>query len=175
LDKSKHPDTYQQLDEIFQQYASVKMMRYCNQTNEALNQAIANIAPKSVCYSGSISLYSRIALVIGTHNEGYKNYYTQLFFELGITMTSLLSNYLERRDGKKERKRKFQQRFDVKVRWSKQQNKQREEIYKECTDISYGPGVAVITELGTESRKRKKGSADSGNKTKCRCGSTQHS
>jgi hypothetical protein len=51
LDKLKYPDTYNQLKEIFDQYVSVDIMQYCNhphnmQTNEALNQAIANIAPK---------------------------------------------------------------------------------------------------------------------------------
>ena len=56
LNKEKYPETYEQLKDIFNQYASVEMMQYCNhphdtQTNEALNQAIANIAPKSVCYA----------------------------------------------------------------------------------------------------------------------------
>jgi hypothetical protein len=63
LDKSQYPETYKQLHKIFEQYASLKMMQYCKhpyetQTNEALNQAIANVSPKSVCYSGTISLYS---------------------------------------------------------------------------------------------------------------------
>jgi hypothetical protein len=110
LDRMKHPDTYNQLKEIFQQYASVRMMQYCNhpydtQTNEALNQSIANVSPKSVCYSSLISLYSRIALVIGTHNQGYKKFYNNLFSELGITMSLLLSNYLERKDEKKGKKK----------------------------------------------------------------------
>ena len=82
---------------------------------------------------------------------------------------------LPRTKGCKKKKRKYKQRFDVKVRWLKQQKKQSEEIYKERTDVSYGPGIAVITELGKESRKRKKGSADSDNIQKFRCGSTQHS
>jgi hypothetical protein len=61
LQKYKHPETYLQLQQIFSQYASDEMMAFCNhpyymQTNEALNRAIANSAPKSVCYSSSISL-----------------------------------------------------------------------------------------------------------------------
>jgi hypothetical protein len=84
LDKSKHPETYKQLHEIFEQYASVKMMQYYNhpydtQTKEALKQAITSVSPKSVCYSSSISLNSWIALVVSTHNEGYKNFYINLF------------------------------------------------------------------------------------------------
>jgi hypothetical protein len=65
LDKTKYPEKYEQLKEHFNYYASVEMMEYCThphntQTNEALNQVIANVAPKSVCYSGTISLNSRI-------------------------------------------------------------------------------------------------------------------
>jgi hypothetical protein len=80
-------------------------------------------------------------------------------------MTLLLSKYLEQKDEKIEKKRKYKQRFNVKARWSKQQKKQREEIYKERTDISYGPGIAVVTEL----------SNDKGGIQKCKCGSTLHS
>jgi len=83
LDRSKYPETDQQLKEIFAQYSSIEMMSYCNhpydtQTNEALNQVIATVALKSVCYSGSISLLSRIALVIGIHNRGYYNFFYRI-------------------------------------------------------------------------------------------------
>jgi hypothetical protein len=53
------------------------------QTNKALNQAIAVVAPKSVCYSGTISLYNRIALVIGIHNMGHYYFFVALFRETG--------------------------------------------------------------------------------------------
>jgi hypothetical protein len=54
LDKLKYLETYNQVQEVFKHYASVDMMQYCNhphdtQTNEVLNQAITNIALKSVC------------------------------------------------------------------------------------------------------------------------------
>jgi hypothetical protein len=59
-------------------------MSYCNhpfdtQTNEALNQAIAKVAPKSVCYSSTTSLNARIALVIGVHNLGHLPFFSILF------------------------------------------------------------------------------------------------
>jgi hypothetical protein len=63
----------------FNSYASVEMMQYCNhphdtQTNEALNQAIANVAPKSMCYSGTYSLNSCIGVIIGVHNLGIHDF-----------------------------------------------------------------------------------------------------
>jgi hypothetical protein len=106
------------------------MMRYCNhpqdtQTNEALNQAIANSAPKSVCYSGSISLYSRVALVIGIHNMGHSEYFTALFAELGVAMTSNLAKFLTYKQNMKERKKNYVRRLDLKVARSKKQKNTR--------------------------------------------------
>ena len=73
---------------------------HCNhphdtQTNEALNQSIANITPKSICYSGTISLYSWIALVNGMHNIGYYNFFVELFNELGAAMALRLATFLK--------------------------------------------------------------------------------
>jgi hypothetical protein len=100
LQKDKHPETYLQLQQIFNQYASDEMMTFFNhpydmQTNEALNQAITNSAPKSVCYSSSISLYTRIALVISIHNQGHLSLFTKLLCELGVLMTAPLAGFLE--------------------------------------------------------------------------------
>jgi hypothetical protein len=95
-------------------------MGYCNhlfdtQTNESLNESIANIAPKNVCYSNSISLFSRVALVIGVHNLGYHNLFHGVFDELEMSWSNI-SQYLKRKDEKKENRRSYQQKFDVKVR-----------------------------------------------------------
>jgi len=177
LDKVKYPETYNQLKEIFDQYASVDMMRYCNhphdtQTNEALNQAIANIAPKSVCYSGNISLFSRIALVIGTHNMGYYEFYTTLFDDIGVTMTAGLAKFLSTKQKRKIGKRTYKRRLEVKIARSKSQKKKIQEIYKERTDNSYGHAVA-LTQVNTKKRKQNTTDALPVPK-KCRCGSETH-
>jgi len=83
------PTTYLQLF-FFDQYAYVEQMAYCNhpfdmQTNESLNQAIATLAPKNVCYSSSGSLYSQVALVIGIHNLGYDFFKKRLLEELSVS------------------------------------------------------------------------------------------
>jgi hypothetical protein len=51
---------------------------------ESLNQAIATVAPKNVCYSGSGSLYSRIAMVIGIHNLGNELFFKQVLQQLSV-------------------------------------------------------------------------------------------
>ena len=107
IDKSTDEQSYLQLKKIFDQYASLEQMAYCNhpydmQTNESINEAIAIVAPQNVCYSNSISLYSRVALVIGIHNLGYVQFFQDLFITLSMSWGNI-SKYLHRRDEKKER------------------------------------------------------------------------
>ena len=93
-------------------------MAYCNhpydtQTNEALNQSIATVAPKSTCYSGTFSLYSRIGLIIGIHNLGYTNMFRHIFQLHEMNMTRLLTQYLEKKEHRKGVKRKYERKLEV--------------------------------------------------------------
>jgi len=102
IDRNKHSMAYEQLKKIFDVYASVDQMGYCNhtfdtQTNEALNQSIANVAPKSVCYSSTTSLNGRIALVIGIHNYGHLPFITSYFDMVGVTVGNSLAGFLEKK------------------------------------------------------------------------------
>jgi len=176
IDKNTDHESYLQLKNIFDQYASVEMMAYCNhffdtQTNESLNESIANVAPKNVCYSNSVSLFSRVALVIGCHNLGYSRFFHDVFDEIGMSWTSTMSGYLNKRDKKKEKRKVYQQKFEVKLRRSQQQKKSREEVYKERVDKSYGPGVALTS---VPTKKRKAQTETDKTKRSCKCGSTTH-
>ena len=151
--------TYQQLKKIFDQYANLEQMGYCNhpydtQTNESLNQAIATLAPKNTCYSGTISLYSRIALVIGIHNLGHVKHFNVLFETLGMAMTHNLMVHLDGKQRKKQKKQEYQRRLDVKVRRSQTQKKSREEVFKERTDNSYGTGVGLTAGIKANSNRK---------------------
>jgi len=165
--------TYNQLKEIFGQYASVEQMSYCNhpydtQTNEVINQAIANVAPKSVCYSGTVSLMSRVALVVGMHTMGHIDFFRSLFNHLGIPIAVELFKYLERKGKRKEWKRTYQKQLEVKVSRSKAQKKQRQEVFAERTDKSYGPGVGL--NAGIRGKRKR----DTGTDGSCKCGSILH-
>jgi hypothetical protein len=110
LDKGKDLVTYMQLKKFFDQYASVQQMAYCNhpfntQTNESLNQSIAAVASKNTCYSDSISLQSRISIVIECHNLGHLSFSSTLLSTMGVEMTHNLSLYLKKRDGKKKKEK----------------------------------------------------------------------
>jgi hypothetical protein len=91
-----HPkitESTNKVNAIFDQYSFIEQMKYCNhpfdtQTNESLNQSIARVAPKSVCYSGMNSLNSCIAMVIGIHNLGYQDFFSKVFEALAVTPSS---------------------------------------------------------------------------------------
>jgi hypothetical protein len=93
-------------------------------------------------------------------------------------MTAILAKFLHAKNECKDRKKVYEQRLDIKVKRSKQQKKQIQEIYKECTDMSYGHAVGIPMD---NSKKRKQNS-DQNNpldknipQKKCKCGSTTHS
>jgi hypothetical protein len=108
--------------------------------------------------------------VIGIHNLGHLSLFAELFRELGVLMTPTLARFLEQKETKKITKRKYEQRVDLKVKRSRKQKKQWLEVYKERTDQSYGPGVAVITEISSTVKEKNKYNAEN----KCKCGSTTH-
>jgi hypothetical protein len=150
-------------------------MGYCNhpfvtQTNEALNQA--NSAPKSVYYSSSTSLNTRVALVIGTHNIGHLPFFTTYFESLGLDVGPSLAQFLEQKQSKKEAKRKYQWLPSTKMKRSQQQQKNREEVYKERIDTSYDAGVGLMAGI----QKKRRVEKDKGNSTeeRCKCGSNSH-
>jgi hypothetical protein len=125
IDKINDPATYLQFQKNFEQYANIPQIKYCNhpfntQTNEALNQAIATVAPKNVCYSSTGSLFSRVTMVIGVHNLGNDSFFQQLLQELSL-FPDCLSQFLSLRDMKKESKRIYKRKFDVKLKRTKQQ------------------------------------------------------
>jgi hypothetical protein len=62
---------------------------------------MSTIAPKNVCYSGTISLFSCIAIVVGIHNYGHVSFFSRLFGELGIKMTMILIEFLRRKEKRK--------------------------------------------------------------------------
>jgi len=180
IDKENDPVTYLQLQKIFEQYANVQQMNYCNhpfdtQTNEALNQAIATVAPKNVCYSSSGSLFSRVAIVIGVHNLGNDSFFQRLLQELSVFPDGL-SEYLRLRDKKKESKRIYRRKFDVKLKRSKQQKRSREEVFRERTDKSYGPGVGLTAGIPAPRKENGSNRGEQNNKRSktCKCGSTSH-
>jgi hypothetical protein len=180
IDKAADECSCLQLKNIFEQYASVQQMAYCNhpfdtQTNESLNKAIATVALKQTCYSNTISLYSRVALVIGIHNLGYEFFFRNLFPELKMSCRDILL-YLRKSDEMKEKRREYQCKHEVKVKRSREQKKSREQVFKERTDKSYGAGVGLTAGLTIKSKRKVKSEHNEASRAKkaCKCGSATH-
>jgi hypothetical protein len=130
LDKSKQL-TGEQLKKVFDQYANVRQMKYCNhpfdtQTTEALNQAIVNVAPKHVCYSSTANLNSGIALENGSHNMGQLPFSTSYFQAVGVDMGQTLTEFLCKKQTRKLQKRNYQKQVSTIVKRSRQQQKHRD-------------------------------------------------
>jgi len=179
IDKINDPVTYLQWQKN-DQYACIPQMEYFNhpfdtQTNKAWNQAIATVAPKNVCYSSSGSLFSRVTMVIGIHSLGKDSFFQWLLHELSVS-PDCLSRYLTLRDNKEEKKRVYKRNFDVKFKRSKQQKDNREEVFQEWMDISYGLGVGLTAGIPpTRKGNDSNGGERNNKKTKaCKCGITSH-
>jgi hypothetical protein len=175
INKGKEGPAYEQLRKVFDQYANLVQMAYCNhpfdtQTNEALNQSIAIVAPKSICYSSTTSLNSRIALVIGIHNMGHLPFFMLYFHTVGVDMGPTLTSFLSKKHSRKLRKRNYQKKISTKVKRSKQHQKQREEVFQDRTDKSYGTGVGLTAGMS----KKREVEGDIAGGQGCKCGSTTH-
>jgi hypothetical protein len=115
---------------------------------------------------------------VGLHNLGYHVFFSKLFEVLGISMADNdhLSKYINNKDGRKECKREYQEKITVKLNRSQQQKKTRDEVFKECTDNSYGPGVGltagIVKKWKVDDLKAKPDKMEP--KKCCKCGSTTH-
>jgi hypothetical protein len=115
-------------------------------------------------------------MVIGIHNLGNEQFFEQVLDQLAVFPNGL-QHYLRCQDRKRERRRIYKRKFDVKLKQSRQQKQTHEEVFHEHTDNSYGPGVGLTAgskgnkkkENGTNKEKRVKE-----NKKQCKCGSTMH-
>jgi hypothetical protein len=147
-------------------------MAYCNhpfytQTNEALNQMVSMVTLKNICCSGTISLSSHITTVMGIHNYGHSLFMDRLFRQLGINMTMTLMQCLR----KKEKSTKnYDDWMDVKVRRSKQQQKNWQEVLQERTNQAYGPRDSLMAGM----RKKKRHASIVITLHTCKCGSNTH-
>ena len=78
---------YSQIQKVVQNFSAIDTLKesmhsYSTQKNEALNQSIARVAPKFKHFGATLTLNTRISLVIAITNEGYATFYLQLLPQL---------------------------------------------------------------------------------------------
>ena len=104
------------------------MHPHTTQTNEALNNSQAGLTPKSKSFHESKSFHYRHAIVIGTHNWGFRKYWSVVFNTLGVEYTQSFVNHLEMTDKRK---------LYWKTHHSKQEVKRRRGYKQDATQKSY--------------------------------------
>ena len=78
---------YSQIEKVVQNFNGMDTLKesihsYSTQKNEALNQCIARVAPKFKHFGATLTLQTRIFLVIAIANEGYSTFYGKLLPQL---------------------------------------------------------------------------------------------
>ena len=66
------------------------------QTNEARNQAQAGLTPKAKSFHESMSFHYRHAIQVGTHNLGFRQFWTQVFDDIGVPYSQSFVDHLDR-------------------------------------------------------------------------------
>ena len=74
------------------------------QVNESLNNTISWYAPKNKTYSGTWSLWNRIAIALGVHSIGAKDHFQRLLSKLGIKITPAVEHYMTKQEPTRTRR-----------------------------------------------------------------------
>ena len=170
---------YHQLVGITDVYGSASYLEqsrhpFNTQTNEALNNSQASVTPKNKVFHTTKSFTYRHSITVGTHNWGFRKYWTKTYDKVGVKYGQLFVNHLERVEHRKERMRKRQRKPEIKrKRAHKQAATERALMYEERTEKQYesGIGLDIGHEAPINNKKRKANTnEDSGsNKAKKPC------
>lgn len=114
-----------------------------------------------------MALANRISIVIGIHNLGHTDYWSKVLALIDLPMTPKLRKHLNVMDKKKETKRKYQARIDVKNKRSKDNHEKIKTLIKKQIEdakrgATYRSGMAVediipvqVVRFENEMRERK--------------------
>ena len=151
--KEEHPKLYSQILNAYAPYTTPERIAesnhpYDTQLNESLNNVVSRYAPKNRTYGTTMSLSNRIAIVIGVHNLGHLGFWKEVYHLIGLPMSTDLHNNLLRKDGRKDLKRKYNEKKEVKSkRAKKNHDKTKDMIKKQIADAkrgaTYRSGIAL--------------------------------
>ena len=115
--------------------------------NEALNQSQVRVTPKSKVFHESMSFHYRDANVIGCHNWGYEQCWSEYYSSLGIMCSPSFAAFLQRVEKKRKRYKEHIEKAEVKRRRAHKQDATEKNCYmrteRPSTDL-----VSVLTSEG---------------------------
>ena len=174
LCKQKNALAYTQLKEITEKYGSPFFLEqsrhsFNTQTNEALNQSKEMLTPNNKVFHASKSFHYRHAIMVGTHNWGYKRYWQEVFDSIGVSYNVLLVNHLDRVVETKSRNKSRKQMQDVKRKRAFKQDAIEKRLLLEKRTQEYDSGIGL--DIGF---KNSNSTSNTVNKKACKCGSLTH-
>ena len=92
------------------------------QTNEARNQAQAGLTPKAKSFHESMSFHYRHAIQVGTHNLGFRQFWTQVFDDIGVPYSQSFVDHLDRVVSRRKRWKEYHGKIEVKRRRAHKQD-----------------------------------------------------
>jgi hypothetical protein len=158
LSKTEQKPIYVALQKVLEKhlkdgYVQQLMHEFNSQKNEAMNSAIAKVAPKDLTFSTTKSLSFRIAVAVGLDSIGWDGYVAQVIAAINplVATDDVLAQFLELRQKRKCYWKTRQERADVRVKRMQDVN---DKVKKQKVDddrairehVTYGSGIALLGE-----------------------------
>ena len=151
--KVKHEALYNECLAAYAKYCTPTMLamlqhNFSTQKNEALNHAVATIAPKTKDFSKSNSLRTRVMLTGAAQIVGHLELWSRIFKKLEVEMDENLIKHLKGKDNKKAKRQEQQKTKKYKAsrssnRYDKFSEAHRDQLEEMKTGAMYESGVAV--------------------------------
>ena len=132
--------TFAEVKKVFDRFTTDNKLKemmhpFTTQGNESLNMRVAELAPKFKNYSRTKSLDYRVEMAIGHHNAGMYSFYSRIFEQLDVTMSTNLACSLRDRDSYKMWKKDYNADPNNKRRRRfKWQAKDRDALLRDATE-----------------------------------------
>ena len=110
LDMEKDKQIYEDLKEVCDRFSTeehlLESMHSGNaQNKECLNMPLAQLAPKTMDYSHSLSLSNRVAINSRVQNNGQELYWTNMYRRVGVMCSNNFIQHLQKTDKRREKTR----------------------------------------------------------------------
>ena len=133
--KVKHKKLYDEMTSAFLPYSFPHRLveslhGFTTNGNEALNNIVAHYAPKNRTYSTTMSLSNRISIVVGVHNIGYLDYWTDAYEKIQLPMT-VAQRKLHSKDRRRNWKREYNSMIETKRKRSQKRNESMRDLMKQ--------------------------------------------
>ena len=121
---------------IIEEHLSQFIHKYDTQTNEALNTAVAKHAPKSITYGKLMSVEARVNIAASVFICGHSEFWTKIFFHLGMVINPEFSVYLRDKDKRKLHKDIRKNENVDKAKWKRREHDRLStEVSKRLQDV----------------------------------------